>query len=165
VKAEFHMGKPAGTAGGRSRDRDIDHILEAKEYLGRAHRMREFIAAREEQLAELREAALRVNSFGAANLGKRTDYKGYTEAVVCKIMDLETAITKDIGDMVDAMKEIRASIYEVEDKSMRLLLEMRYLNFKTMEDICEQIGYSERHIYRVHEEALRRVRLPYEKSA
>ncbi len=143
---------------------NLGNISEIKEFLNQAYRMREFIAAREEQLALLRAAAERITPqsyeyFSKSNSGSSR------ERTLCKIADLEIEITCDIGAMIEAMRQIRAAVAAVDDKTCRLLLEMRYLNFRTWEDISDQLNYSERHIYRIHNEALRQIKIPAKKPA
>lgn len=131
---------------------------EIKEFLNRAYRMREFIAIREEQLAQLRAATERITpqSYERFNFSPHDNMR---ERTLCKIIDMEAEITFDIGKMIDSMKQIRAAIAGVEDINYRLLLEMRYLNFKTWEDIADEMNYSERHVYRIHEEAVKQVKI------
>ena len=141
-------------------------VVEIKEFLNRAYRMREFIAIREEQLAELRTVSERITPQSYARIGNRMNNNdSILERTLCKIIDLEAEITADIGSMIDAMQQIRSAIAAVEDKNYRLLLEMRYLNFKNWEDISEELCYSERHIYRIHEEAVAKVKIAHIESA
>jgi DNA-directed RNA polymerase specialized sigma subunit len=130
------------------------------EYLEQAYRMREYIAAKEEQLEQLRTAAERVTMGSYDRPVGGGGYGGNArEAVICKIADLESELVKDIGQMVDAMRRVQRAIETVDDRTMRLLLEMRYLNFRTWEDISDALCYCERHIYRLHAEAVNRVEL------
>lgn len=128
------------------------------EFLSRAYRLREYIMLKEEQLETLRDAAESVStssfdkgSGGSYGTGSRH------ERILCKVMDLEAEIVGDIGRMIDAIKQVKDAIGKVEDKTMRMLLEMRYLNYKTWEEISEVLCYSERHVYRLHTEAVKLV--------
>ena len=51
-------------------------------------------------------------------------------------------------------------IKAVEDTEYQILLEKRYLCFQTWEQIAVDMGYNVRHLYRIHEEALEKVRVP-----
>ncbi len=128
------------------------------EFLSRAYRMREYIMLKEEQLETLRDAAesVSVSSYdksGGASYGSGSRH----ERILCKVVDLEAEIVGDIGRMIDTIKEVKDAISKVEDKTMRMLLEMRYLNYKTWEEISEVLCYSERHVYRLHTEAVKLV--------
>ena len=138
---------------------------ETAEYLGEAHRLREYIMIKEEQLASLREAAERISprsgQFGVRVSGYHGSGK---EDMLCKAMDLEEELVRDIGQMIETMRRVKSAVEAVEDKTMRMVLELRYLNFKTWEEISETMCYSERHIYRLHAQALGYVKLPKKKK-
>lgn len=51
-------------------------------------------------------------------------------------------------------------IKEVDDPELQSLLEQRYLNFRTWEQIAVDMGYNVRHLYRMHDKALKKVRIP-----
>ena len=79
---------------------------------------------------------------------------------VCKIIDLQEEINRDIDRLVDLKREIVEVIKAVEDTEYQILLEKRYLCFQTWEQIAVDMGYNVRHLYRIHEEALEKVRVP-----
>lgn len=76
---------------------------------------------------------------------------------VCKIIDLQDEINRDIDHLVDLKRELVGVIHNVEDVECRLLLELRYLCFKSWEDIAVQMGYTTRNIHYLHKQALRLV--------
>jgi DNA-directed RNA polymerase specialized sigma subunit len=79
---------------------------------------------------------------------------------VCKIVDLQNEINRDIDRLVDLKRELVAVIKAVEDTEYQTLLEKRYLCFQTWEQIAVDMGYNVRHLYRIHDEALEKVQLP-----
>ena len=79
---------------------------------------------------------------------------------VCKIVDLQNEINRDIDRLVDLKRELVAAIKAVENTEYQTLLEKRYLCFQTWEQIAVDMGYNVRHLYRVHEEALEKVCVP-----
>lgn len=118
-------------------------LIEVKDFLSRAHRLREYIAVKEEQLSDLRKT-LNVNA-----------YDTNSQWLVCKIVDLEKEITSEIGLMIDSIREIKKAIESIDDITLRLLLEMHYLNYKNFDVIADELHYSDRHVYRLHDEALK----------
>lgn len=137
------------------------HTAEVIEYLEQAHRLREYIMVKEEQLASLREAAERIVPRGiGGEIGKSGHYGNAKEDILCKVMDLESELVRDIGRMIDSMRRVKRAVEAVEDKTMRMVLELRYLNYKTWEQISDIMCYSERHIYRLHMQAVGCVALP-----
>ena len=75
-------------------------------------------------------------------------------AVIAKIVDLQTEINADIDRLVDLKRDIIKKIKCVENLDYRTLLEKRYLNFETWEQIAVDMGYSIRQVYRVKQNAI-----------
>ena len=82
------------------------------------------------------------------------------EDAVIKILALSEEINTDIDRLVDLKVEITHAIKKVDDVECALLLELRYLCFKTWEQIAVELNYDIRHIYRLHQQALRCVSVP-----
>ena len=82
------------------------------------------------------------------------------EDIIAKIVDLENEINDDIDKLVDLKAEITTVIKEVDDPELQSLLEQRYLNFRTWEQIAVDMGYNVRHLYRMHDKALKKVGIP-----
>ena len=77
-----------------------------------------------------------------------------------KIVDLETELQNDVNRLVDLKEEIMTVVKAVDNIECQTLLELRYLCFKSWEQIAVDMGYNVRHIYRLHDEALQKVRIP-----
>ena len=127
------------------------------EYLRRAVALDVEIDAGFERIQQLRALAERrttvygrekVNGGGAAD--HRMD-------VVARIVDAERALDAQIDRMIALREEIQATIARVPDERMRVLLELRYLNGRTWEDVADQMNYTTRNIYNLHSAALKAV--------
>lgn len=81
------------------------------------------------------------------------------ENIIVKIVDLENEINQDIDMLVDLKTEIMQVIKKVDDLELQTLLEQRYLNFRTWEQIAVDMGYNVRHLYRMHDKALKAVQV------
>jgi DNA-directed RNA polymerase specialized sigma subunit len=79
------------------------------------------------------------------------------EDIICKIMDLENDINRDINHLLDLKAEIMGVIKQVSDTECQTLLELRYLCFKRWEEIAVEMSYSSQHVYRLHEQSLKAV--------
>lgn len=70
---------------------------------------------------------------------------------------------KKINSLINALYQIKLEIASaislVEDSALRNLLIKRYLQFKTWEQIATEMNYSCRQIVRLHEKALREVKM------
>lgn len=51
-------------------------------------------------------------------------------------------------------------INAVENPELHTLLELRYLCFKTWEEISVEMGYTMRHLYRMRDEAFKKIVVP-----
>lgn len=79
-----------------------------------------------------------------------------------KIMDLEEEVNKDIDALVDLKMDITHLIKLVDNHEYQIILEQRYLCFKTWEQISVDMGYSIQHTFRLHDKALKEISSIYE---
>ena len=73
---------------------------------------------------------------------------------------LENEINVDIDRLVDLKNEILSVINAVDDSDSRLILEKRYMNLESWEDIAAELNTSVPNIYRLHEKALKKIIIP-----
>ena len=134
--------------------------MRAKEYLGQAYRLDQRINSKLEQIASLDELAMKCN-LRLTGQPRNPDrgISNMTEAV-CKIIDLQTEINHDIQKLVDLKREMVRVIKAVDNTEYQTLLELRYLCFKTWEQIAVDMGYNVRHVYRMHDEAVESIKVP-----
>lgn len=129
-------------------------IEKAKQFLFSANRYDEMLRLKELELDYLMNIAQGLCSPTYA-LGTRIN-AGFInkENTICAIITLKQRIKDDIDNLVEAYTRVKSAIGEVQDKEHRMLLEMRYLTYKTWEEIALDMNYSLRHIVRIHEKAL-----------
>lgn len=72
---------------------------------------------------------------------------------------LRTALAKKKKKLYQIQNEIYSSIDKIEDDKYFVVLYERYIALKTWEQIAEDNHYSIRHVYRLHGEALKRVKI------
>lgn len=134
--------------------------MTAKEYLGQAYRLDQRINSKLEQVASLNDLATRVTS-ALTGMPKYPNRSGSTmEDAITKIIDLQAEINRDIDRLVDLKREMVQLIKAVDDTECQTLLEQRYLCFKVWEQIAVDMEYNVRHVYRLHDEAVRKIVLP-----
>ena len=126
--------------------------MTAKEYLGQAYRLDQRINSKLEQV--LSTATMSDMPGG----GSRNVYK--MQDIIGKIVDLENEINADIDQLVDLKREMVTAIKAVADPECQTLLELRFLCFKTWEQIAVEMNYSIQHIYRLRDKALKMVAPP-----
>lgn len=132
----------------------------AKEYLSQSLRLNQRINSKLEQIQSLRELATKCTSI-ITGMPRNPNHGGSTMAdALMKIVDLENELQNDVNRLVDLKEEIMAVVKAVDNIECQTLLELRYLCFKSWEQIAVDMGYNVRHIYRLHDEALQKVRIP-----
>ena len=128
--------------------------MTAQEYLKQAYRLDQRINSKIEQLATLNDLARRATATytgipHSPNKGSQT-----MSNTIDRIIDLQDEINQDIDKLVDLKTEIRAVIDAVAETDLRLILEERYLNWKSWEQIAVSLGYNLRYLHRLHRQAL-----------
>lgn len=134
--------------------------MTAKEYLNQGFRINEYIDAKIEQIAMLRELAKKTSVTISDMPGSPNHDNSKVEEIIIKIVSLEDEINRYIDKLVDLKKEIMEVIDNVEDPQECLLLNLRYLNFLTWEQIAEKMDCSVRNVHIVHSKALENVVVP-----
>jgi DNA-directed RNA polymerase specialized sigma subunit len=129
----------------------------AKEFLQQAFHINRRISNGIEQVASLRELAGKASA--ALTNTKVTGTKNVhrMEDAIAELMELEDEINEDVISLVALKREIVSVINRVEKPSCQTLLSLRYLCFKTWEQIAEDMSYSVQHTHRIHGAALEAV--------
>lgn len=131
--------------------------MNAKEYLRQAYRLDQRINSKLEQVASLNELATKCTTT-LTGMPRNPNRNTSTMAdAVAKIVDLQAEINHDIDRLVDLKREMVRLIKNVENTEYQTLLELRYLCFKTWEQIAVDMGYNVRHVYRIHDEAVEKI--------
>lgn len=129
-------------------------IEQAKEYLGKAFLIDQRINSKLEQVQSLRSLATRATSI-LSDMPKAHGNTHSRENIVVKIIDLENEINSDIDSLIDLKAEIISKIKMVPNVEHQMLLELRYICFKSWESIAEDMKFSPPHIFRLRNTALK----------
>ena len=134
--------------------------MTAKDYLGQAYRLDQRINSKLEQVASLNELATKCTST-LTGMPRNPNRSTSTMAdAVGKIIDLQAEINRDIDRLVDLKREMVTVIKAVGNTEHQTLLELRYLCFKTWEQIAVDMGYTTRNIHLLHKKALEMIAVP-----
>ncbi len=131
--------------------------MTSKEYLRQAYRLDQRINSKLEQIQSLNELATKCTSTLTGmprNLSRSTSTMA---DAVAKIIRLQDEINRDIDHLVDLKRDMVSAIKAVDNTEYQTLLELRYLCFKTWEQIAVAMGYNVRHVYRLHVEAVENI--------
>ena len=134
--------------------------MTARDYLSQAYRLDQRINSKLEQVESLNSLATKVSST-LTGMPKNPNRTTSTMAdTVTKIIALQAEINNDIDRLVDLKREMVAVIKAVENAERQTLLELRYLCFKTWEQIAVEMDYTVRNVHLLHKEALKAVVVP-----
>lgn len=78
---------------------------------------------------------------------------------IAALEELEESVYKDVDKMFVLRLEIEKAIETVSQLHLKEILKCRYLDCKSFEEIAYKSGYSWRHTFRLHEQALDKIKL------
>ena len=134
--------------------------MNTKTYLSQARYLDMRIKSKLQQVDSLNELATTCTT---VLTGMPRNPSGSTSRMadaICKIVDLQNDINRDIDTLVDLKKEIMGVIRMVLNTEHQTLLEKRYLCFLSWEKIAVDMGYDLRYIHKLHIRALGDCRIP-----
>ena len=79
------------------------------------------------------------------------------EDAIIRLMEEEESLNAAIDRLVDLKREVSGVLKQIDDTDCQLLLELRYLCYRSWEDIAEVMHMHIRTVYKVHGRALLKV--------
>ena len=134
--------------------------MTSKEFLQQIRSADRLIDSKLKQLECLRDETTRTSSMISDMPRSDSPNLQRMESTIVKLLDLEAEINADIDQLVDMKRVARDAINALSNADQRLVLELRYLCYKTWPWIADELGYSISNVYRLHDNALKNIRLP-----
>ena len=132
--------------------------MNVKEWLQRAWDIEKEIRELEERRQTARDDALRITASYEYKGNQSLPSGNGNEAKYIKLVDFERQLDEQIKELYTVKLEIDTAIDQVSNQKLRRLLKLRYIDFKTWEDIAEHFGYIDiRWTYRLHDRALKKI--------
>lgn len=128
--------------------------MTVKEWLSRGYKIDREINALLSEHEEAFALACKVSAPPSDNEKVSATTGNGSEARFIKYADYSKLIDRRIDELYRIKSEIMTVITLIDNNTYRTLLIMRYVQFKTWEQIAEGMGYDLRWIYRVHKKAL-----------
>jgi len=129
--------------------------MQAKHYLNKNWRLQCLYDAKTEQLKNLRELLTSSPSPMAPNDKIQSSQNLHRqEDKICEIVDLEAQLQKDLKDIIAFKLELTKKINELSNIEHKLILNLRYLNFMSWEQIACEMNISFRWAMSLHKKAL-----------
>ncbi|ADH98307.1 DUF1492 domain-containing protein [Salisediminibacterium selenitireducens] len=130
--------------------------MDTKTFLSQAIWLDRLIQSKVEQQGRLKELALKVTTTYQDNPvqgGLRENSR--MEASLVDLMALGEEINADIDRLIEVKQEIRRAVKTVDNLSYQPVLEMRYLDGRSWDDVAEIMSYDKRTVHRIHGRAIR----------
>lgn len=125
-------------------------------YLSRYRRLNQRIDRLLEEQGRWREKAMRITPVlspvpGGGGSGSPI------ERPMDKVLEIDVEINREIDELQIVRQEIRAALNQLEDENLKLLMEYRYIDGLTWEQIAVKMNYCWRQVCRKHGQALTQI--------
>lgn len=127
-------------------------------YLSRYRRLNQRIDRLLEEQSRWRERALKITPTLSQAPGGGGNGSPI-ERPMDKVLEIDVEINREIDELQIVRQEIRAALNQLEDESLKLLMEYRYIDGMTWEQIAVKMHYSYMQICRLHGRALKTIML------
>lgn len=127
-------------------------------YLSRYRRLNQRIDRLLEEQGRWREKAMRITPVlspvpGGGGSGSPI------ERPMDKVLEIDVEINREIDELQIVRQEIRAALNQLEDENLKLLMEYRYIDGMTWEQIAVKMHYGFQWVCKLHGRALNRLRI------
>lgn len=130
--------------------------MTAKEYLQQLHKLTVTIEQRKQEKADLRESLYNISGidYSKERIRGSSPAGSNHERVMVKLIELENKIDILIGEQIELKDKIIGQIHELDNPNQINVLYKRYVLFEKIEQIADDLGFSYRNIYRLHDHGL-----------
>lgn len=139
-------------------DRELTENEKKKLFLKSYLRDKQAVRRIEEQLAELRLSKLYPGMSMGDGMPHGSDMRDLSD-YAAKVDELERELIQKRYDRICSFRKVQTAIEELEDETEKDLLTYRYLNGMKWEEIAVKMGYSWKHIHRIHAVALKDLKM------
>lgn len=131
-----------------------------KEYLNQVKESDAMINVKLKRLEELKEQSLCIRSPDYSSDRAQTSPQGDTIGkIVAKIVDLQEEINADIDRFVDLKADVMHNIDRLTNPDEKVVLYGKYFEYKTMQQIADEVPCCKRTVQRLHKEGLKKLSL------
>jgi DNA-directed RNA polymerase specialized sigma subunit len=132
---------------------DNENEITPKQFLWQYIDAEKEINAKMKRIARYREMATKTTAT-LSDIRVKTSQDNRMERVLDEICDLGAEIESDVKLLKEKQKVVRDTIRMISDARQRIVLELRYLNGETFEEIAVDINYCYMQVCRIHGKAL-----------
>ncbi len=128
--------------------------MNAKQYLRQLRRLDHIVQSKLNQVESLRSLAEKITHVPKDISVQESTSQDKMLEIIPKIVDLQKELETDINNLLDLKLKITHQINNIDNDDYKLLLMLRYLNFKTWEEIAVEMGYTYQWVHVLHSRAL-----------
>ena len=132
-------------------------MIDSKKYLQQIQLYDSHITTKLEELQHLKGMVLRITPTLKDDVVSRGGTQDKLAEAVAKIVDLEAEINRDIDRYVNAKQEISATLDKLTNPDQLQVLHMRYVQYKTWEQIACDMNMTYRNVCYIHGKGLQAV--------
>lgn len=128
--------------------------MTAKEYLNQGYKLDQRINSKLMQIENLESLTQRITASYGGEVVSHTRNVTSMQDNIIKLMEAKEDVNRQIAELVDLKLEITKTIGRVRNDDYRMILEMRYLCFKSWNEIALSMHYSKRWVMNRHDRAV-----------
>ena len=128
--------------------------MTAKGYLGQAYLRDKRSNVMLEQVLALRTLSQKITASYEGEPVSHTRNVTSMENTIILLMEAENDLNDSIDVLVYLKRDIHRAIQEVQNPKYQLLLELRYLCFKSWSEIAAELELEDRYVFKLHSRAL-----------
>jgi hypothetical protein len=128
--------------------------MNAKQYLRQLRWLDHVVQSKLDQVESLRSLAEKITHVPKNIQVQESTPQDKMLEIMPKIVDLENEINRDIDNLLYLKLKITKQIDSLDNDDYKLLLTLRYLNYKTWEQIAVEMGYTYQWVHVLHSRAL-----------
>jgi len=131
--------------------------MKAKEYLRRLRRLDSVINQKLRELSELKAMSISAGGLDYSKERVQTSPSGDAPflKIINKMIDLEAEINNEIDAFIAEKRKIINQIQSLKNADYVGLLYKRYIEYKSLDQICDEMSFSYDYIKHLHGYALR----------
>lgn len=126
--------------------------MDARNYLNQARVINAKLKAKQDEIEEITSLTLQGVSYEEKSGTIAPSNKN--ERIIFRLIELKDELNNQLLDLVEKQVEIMETIDKLDTGVEIAILHKRYLQFKTFRTIADELNYSSRQVYRIHDEAV-----------
>lgn len=134
-----------------------DRKMAATAFLSQAYKYHQCIDSKLEQIAVLRSLTQKITASYDSETVTRTRNVSVMQDSIIRLLEAEEHLQMEIDHLLRVKADIAAVIAQVANTNERIILEKRYLSFKSWDEIAVEMRISPRWAYTLHDRALKAV--------